>query len=184
MPEIDLPNFTSDIRKLVGEDNKLPPVQSWHPNVEGVIDIRITRDGTWYYGDEEMVRTDVVKLLSGIMRKDGDDYFLVTPTEKMKIQVEDAPFVVNMMDVEGRGESQILHFSTQFGDCFTLSESHPLKVVYNHKNEPSPYLLVRDELLALVSRPVYYQMAELLTEAEGKHETKYGLWSEGGFFVF
>lgn len=180
-PKQRLPDFASDIRKLVGDSNQLPPVQSWHPSVIGDIDIRIAKDGGWFYRDEVMSRVDVVKLLSSILRKDEDEFFLVTPTEKMRIKVEDAPFVVNMMDVEGEGQSQKLHFSTQLGDCFTLSSSHPLSVKYNEKQEPSPYLLVRDRLEAKVNRQVYYEMAELCVVKAGKSE-QYGLWSCGGFY--
>ena len=175
------PDFTSDIRKLIGDSDQLPPVQEWHPSVVGDIDIRIAKDGGWFYRGEVMSRVDVVKLLSSILRKDDKEFFLVTPTEKMRVQVEDAPFVVNMMDVEGMGESQKLHFSTQLGDCFTLSPAHPLRVIYNEKQEPSPYLLVRDRLEARVSRQIYYEMAELCVLQEGKRE-HYGLWSDGGFY--
>jgi len=180
-PKQRLPDFTTDIRSLLGDSDQLPPVQEWHPSVVGDIDIRIAKDGGWFYRGEVMSRVDVVKLLSSILRKDDEEFFLVTPTEKMRIQVEDAPFVVNMMDVDGSGESQKLHFSTQLGDCFTLSPVHPLRVIYNEKQEPSPYLLVRDRLEARVSRQVYYEMADLCVVQEGEAE-KYGLWSDDCFY--
>jgi len=180
-----MPAFASDIRKLVGEGSSLPPVESWHPEVQGEIDIRIAKGGVWFYRGEEMIRTDVVKLLSSILRKDDEDFFLVTPTEKMKIQVDDLPFVVSIMDVEGEGQEQKLHFSTQFGDCFTLSESHPLRATYNERNEPAPFVNVRCGLDARISRGVYYEMAELLVEGEGsKTENQFGVWSDGVFYSF
>jgi len=190
-----LPAFASDIRDLVGKENKLPPVEKWHPDVQGEIDIRIATDGVWYYRGAEMTRIDVVKLLSSILRKDGDEFFLVTPTEKMKIQVEDLPFIINIMDVEGENESQRIHFSTQFGDCLTLSKAHPLQVTYNNKNEPAPFVSVRHGLDARISRAVYYDLAELAVEAGAgidaenevevsRQEERFGLWSDGSFFVF
>jgi len=188
-----LPAFASDIRNLVGKENKLPPIEKWHPEVQGEIDIRIAKDGVWYYRGVEMTRIDVVKLLSSILRKDENEFFLVTPTEKMKIQVEDLPFIINIMDVEDEGENQRIHFSTQFGDCLTLSDSHPLQVTYNEKNEPAPFVSVRQGLDARISRAVYYELAEIVVEsgavsgneatASRQGEKQFGVWSDGSFFV-
>jgi len=181
-----LPDFAEDIRELVGEGGGLPPVEAWHPKREGDIDILITRKGAWLYQGEPMERLSVVRLLSKILRKDGDEYYLVSPAEKMKIQVEDAPFLINMLDVEGEGRQQKLHFSTMQGDCFTLSDLHPLMISYNESDEPSPYILVRHALNGLISRQVYYQLVELLVldEMSDSAEEKYGLWSDDSFFLF
>ena len=130
-----------------------------------------------------MERQSIVKLFSGILRKDDQDYFLVTPVEKMKITVDDAPFVVCMMDVEGEGEAQKIYFSTNVGDAFLLSPSHDLTVNYNERQEPSPYVRVRDKLSALISRQVYYELAELVVEKnEEAGSDKFGVWSDGVFF--
>jgi hypothetical protein len=183
----DLPSFASELRALVGEGNRIPPVQSWQPEVEGEIDIRIDKNGVWFYQEEEMARASVVKLLSSILRKDGHEYFLVSPVEKMKLQVEDVPFVVTMMDVEGEGEGQKVHFSTSVGDYFTLSELHPMRVTYNDKGQPSPYVRVRHDLDAKIVRAVYYEMAERLVELSGDDksaEAQFGLWSDGKLFQF
>jgi len=181
-----IPDFAEDIRELVGDDGSLPPVAEWHPEREGDIDILITRKGVWLYQGEPMERTSVVRLLSKILRKDGGEYYLVSPAEKMKIQVEDAPFLINMLDVEGQGRQQKIHFSTMQGDCFTLSDLHPLMISYNDLGEPSPYVLVRRALNGLISRPVYYQLVELLVldEVSDSAEEKYGLWSDDSFFLF
>ncbi len=179
----DLPNFASEIRALVGKDKKLPPVNEWHPEREGEIDIRIAKDGSWFYRGDKMERQSIVTLFSGILRKDGDDYFLVTPVEKMKISVDDAPFVVCMVDVEGVGENQKIHFSTNTGDVITLSSKHSLDVQYNQKNEPMPYVIVRGGLKALISRKVYYELAELVVNPDEESVDKFGVWSEGEFFV-
>ena len=111
--QIELPNFASEIRELVGDGKQLPPVHSWHPERVGEIDIRIAKDGTWFYQGDPMERQAVVQLFSTIMRLDDDGYCLVTPAEKMKIQVEDAPFVVRMIDIEGDGKCQVLHCPPQ-----------------------------------------------------------------------
>jgi len=178
-----LPDFAAEIRVLVGEGKTLPPVNDWHPERVGEIDIRIAKDGVWFYQGDEMERQSIVKLFSGILRKDGQDYFLVTPVEKMKIAVDDAPFVVCMMDVEGEGEGQKIYFSTNVGDAFLLSSMHSLTVDYNQKNEPSPYVLVRDQLNALISRQVYYELAELVVEISNEQgDEVFGIWSDGAFF--
>jgi len=182
----ELPNIASEIRALVQTEGKHPPVESWHPERGGEIDIRIGRDGTWYYQGSAMARESVVRLFSTILRKDDDHYFLVTPVEKMRIAVDDAPFVIRMMDVEGSGEKQKIHLSTNVGDNFTLSELHPLTVRYNQRGEPSPYALVRAQLKALISRKVYYEMADLVVSASGVSEgaeERFGVWSDGEFFI-
>jgi len=178
-----LPDFAEEIRVLVGEGKKLPPVNEWHPERIGEIDIRIAKDGAWFYQGNKMERQSIVKLFSGILRKDDQDYFLVTPVEKMKIEVDDAPFLVCMMDVEGEGEAQKIYFSTNVGDAFLLSNSHSLVVEYNTKNEPSPYVRVRDKLTALVSRQVYYELAELAVDiSDEPNVEKFGVWSDGILF--
>jgi len=180
-----LPDFAEEIRVLVGEGKKLPPVNEWHPVRVGEIDIRIAKDGVWFYQGDEMERQSIVKLFSGILRKDDQDYYLVTPVEKMKITVDDAPFVVCMMDVEGKGEDQKIYFSTNVGDAFLLSSLHPLTVEYNQRNEPSPCVLVRDKLNALISRQVYYELAELVVDTSDEQgNERFGVWSDGVFFSF
>lgn len=179
--KVELPNFASEIRALVGEGRSIPPVETWHPEREGEIDIRIAKDGIWYYQGEPMERESVVQLFATILRKDGDAYFLVTPAEKMKIQVDDAPFVVRMLDIEGEGRKQKLHCSTNVGECLTMNTEHPLEVELNEKGEPAPYLKVRSNLKALLIRSVYYELAELAVEDENDGE-RFGVWSDGEFF--
>lgn len=200
----DLPAFTSDIRKLLKDPKALPPVESWKPEREADIDILIKASGEWLYQGNKMERLSVVQLLSTILRKEDDDYFLVSPAEKLKLQVEDVPFVVVMMDVENEGAAQSLHFSTQVGDCFTLSSEHRLRVSFNEKGEPSPYLHVRAGLEAKLNRSVYYELVDKLIElddsvpedrrikrlecleisAEEENLPTMGVWSAGKFFIF
>ncbi len=179
----DLPAIASQIRELVGEEGSLPPVETWQPERVGEIDIRIDSQGGWLYQGDKMERQAVVRLLSRVLRRDGDDFFLVTPYEKMKITVEDAPFVVVMMDREGRGDRQEIHFSTQQGDYFTLSQEHPLEVVCNERGESIPYVRVRHKLMAKLSRPVYYELADYICEHSGQ-TSDLGVWSAGQFFKF
>lgn len=176
-----LPDLASDIRALVGQGNDLPPVDSWNPERVGEIDIRICRDGTWLYQQEPMERKSVVRLLSKILKKEGDEFFLVSPVEKLKIEVEDAPFVITMVDIEGEGAQQQLHFSTQVGDCISLSPTNPLTIEYKRAEEPSPYVLVRGSLSGLLTRSVYYQLVDLAVLENGADDT-YGVWSHGVFF--
>ncbi len=176
-----LPNLASEIRELVDSSPGSPPVDSWSPEREGEIDIRIGRDGTWYYQGEPMARESVVQLFSSILRKDDDDYFLVTPVEKMRITVDDVPFVVRMMDVEGVGKEQRLHMSTNVGDHFTVGADHPLRIEKNDRGEPVPYVIVRRNLEALLLRPVYYELAELAEQSPVTGQI--GVWSQKQFFA-
>lgn len=203
----DLPAFASEIRELLKNPKSLPPIEKWTPERVGEIDILINASGEWLYQGNKMERLSVVQLLSTILKKEGDDYFLVSPAEKLKLQVEDVPFVVVMMDVEGEGVGQKLHFSTQVGDCFTLTPEHALRVAYNEKQEPAPYVHVRAGLEAKLNRTVYYELAEKLVELnnvvalkgeaiqdkvvrplrKSKEEEslpEVGVWSAGKFFVF
>lgn len=179
--KIELPNIASEIRDLVGKGRGIPPVESWHPERQGEIDIRIAKNGVWFYQGEPMEREAVVQLFATILRKDGEDFFLVTPAEKLKIQVDDAPFVVRMIDVEGQDESQIIHCSTNVGECITLDAEHPLEVVKSAQDESIPYLSVRSGLNALFLRQVYYELAALVVENPEQSES-YGVWSSGRFF--
>ncbi len=197
----DLPTFASDIRELLKDPKKLPPIESWQPERVGEIDILINSSGEWLYQGNKMERLSVIQLLSSILRKEEHEYYLVSPVEKLKIKVEEVPFVAVMMDVEGEGVDQSLHFSTQQGDCFTLSPEHLLRVEINEKGEPSPYIHVRAGLEAKLNRSVYYELADKLQELDdkipksvqvwGQSENSaeqnlpaMGVWSAGKFFIF
>ena len=159
------------------------PVHDWHPPHVAGIDLRISRDGTWHYQDSPIYRRRLVKLFASVMRRDDDDYYLVTPVEKLRIQVDDAPFVAVEIDREGGGESQRLLFRTNVDDVVEAGPRHPIRVVIDPLNgQPSPYILVRDRLEALISRTVFYQMADLaLIENDGS-SNEFGVWSCGHFF--
>ena len=160
------------------------PVHDWHPSHVADIDLRIWRDGKWYYQGSPIHRLRLVKLFASVMRRDDDDYYLVTPVEKLRIQVDDAPFVAVEIDREGGGESQRLLFRTNVDDVVEAGPRHPIRVVIDPlSGEPSPYILVRDRLEALISRPVFYQMADLALMENSTSSTEFGVWSCGCFFV-
>ncbi|ACO77719.1 hypothetical protein AvCA_15040 [Azotobacter vinelandii CA] len=161
----------------------LPPVHLWNPPFCGDIDMRIARDGSWFYMGTPIGRKALVRLFSGILRRDGDQYFLVTPVEKVGIRVDDAPFVAVSLQVEGRGEDQLLRFTTQVGDEVEAGAEHPLRVALDAETqEPAPYLLVRANLEALIHRNVFYQLVELAEPRLIDGRTWLGVWSRGAFF--
>lgn len=166
-----------------GEGKGLPPVHLWNPDFCGDIDMRIARDGTWYYLGTPIGRKPMVRLFSTIIRRDGDDYFLITPVEKVGIQVEDAPFVAVTLQVEGEGEAQVLRFTTNVEDEVVAGSEHPIRVEIDPVTfEPSPYILVRRNLEALIHRNVFYQLVELAVEREIDGEPWLGVWSGGEFY--
>lgn len=141
--------------------------------------MRIARDGTWYYEGSPIGRPGLVKLFSSILKKEGEDFFLVTPVEKVGITVEDAPFVAVDFDVEGAGEEQALHFVTHVGDRVTAGPEHAIRVERDPgSDEPSPYLHVRAGLEALIDRKSFYRLVERGEE----HADWFGVWSGGAFF--
>ena len=154
------------------------------PVLRGDIDMRIARDGTWFYHGSPITRKPLVKLFSTVLVRDSDDeYYLVTPVEKCQITVDDAPFVAVELSVRGGGRNQSLTLRTNVDDRVTVSDSHPVRVTFDPETaEPSPYVLVRDRLEALISRPVYYELADIGCEEEVEGDLLFGVWSEGGFF--
>jgi len=175
--------FAAEAQKISGKASGakgLPPVHLWNPEFCGDIDMHIKRDGSWDYMGSAISRPAMVKLFSTILRHDEDgQYYLVTPVEKIGIRVDDAPFVAVEMRIEGAGHDQILHFRTNVDDVVTLDANHPLRMAFSAKGEPSPYVLVRGRLEALIARSVYYQLAEMVEERDGQ----YGVWSAGSFFA-
>jgi hypothetical protein len=165
------------------QDKALPPVHSWNPPFCGDINMRIARDGTWFYQGSPITRSAMVRLFSTILRKDEQGYVLVTPIEKVGIQVEDAPFVAVDCEVHGVGREQVLRFTTQVDDVVTVDSNHPLRVAIDPvTREPSPYVLVRDQLEALMHRNVFYRLVEHMVPETYKGVTWLGLWSAGQFF--
>lgn len=157
----------------------LPPVHLWNPPFCGDLDMRIARDGTWFYLGTPIGRFELARLFSTILRKDGDKYFLVTPVEKVGITVDDAPFVAVDFEASGEGADQLLTFETNMGDQTIAGPEAPIRVERDPETgEPSPYVLVRSNLEALIDRKSFYRMVEIGSH----HEGWFGLWSGGAFF--
>lgn len=161
---------------------KLPPVESWNPSHCGEIDIRIMRDGTWHHLGTPITRPELVRLFSTVLRREDDGFYLVTPVEKLRIVVEDAPFMAVLLDVEGKGRDQRLVFTTNVGDAVTADADHPIRVELDPQTgEPAPYLLIRSRLEARIARAVFYRLADLAVDAPGAPRTL-GVWSAGQYF--
>lgn len=161
----------------------LPPVHLWHPSTVSDIDMTITKDGTWNYLGTPITRPRLVHLFSTVLRREGDDYFLVTPVEKCRITVEDVPFQAVLLDHAGEGRSQQLTFTTDMAERVHADATHPLRFEINSQTgEPSPYLLVREGLEAKLIRSVYYHLMDLVVTESVDDEDWFGIWSFGTFF--
>ena len=169
--------------KAASKGRGLPPVHKWDPPDCGALDMRIARDGSWHYQGSPINRPELVRLFSTILRKDGDSYVLVTPVEKVTITVEDAPFVAVDFEVEGTGRAQLLRFLTNVGDATEAGPDKPIRVTRDPETgEPSPYVLVRDRLEALIDRKSFYRLVEIGEHHEHEGRRWFGLWSGGRFF--
>ena len=177
----DLPNFSEELRELLKYEKAAPPVEQWHPQRVGQVDIVIRRDGSWWFQNEPMTREATIQLFSKILLKEDEYYYLVTPVEKMKLEVELLPFVVRLMDVQGESEQQRIIFSTNVGDTFEVSNEHPIRMHVGDDGEVLPVVRVRRNLDALVSRQVYYDLADYVKECPDK-AGHFGVWSCGVFF--
>ena len=143
----------------------IPPVEKWNPPFCGDIDMHILRNGKWTYMGSEIKRPAMIKLFSNIIRLDDDGhYYLVTPVEKVRIKVDDVPFVaVSMNKIKEEGVN-CLSFMTNVQDEVTLSKENPIEIVINNNGEPSPYITIRKNLKALISRSVYYDLINMAEE--------------------
>lgn len=160
-----------------------PPVHLWNPPFCGDIDIRIARDGTWFYLGTPIGRAPLVKLFSSILRREGDGYFLVTPVEKVGIRVDDAPLLAVDFEASGEGIDQSLRFFTKTEDEVTASAENPIRVDRDATTgEPAPYVHVRAGLWALIDRKSFYRLVDLGGHHDHKGQSWFGLWSEGSFF--
>ena len=139
--------------------------RSWNPHYQGEIDIHIAADGTWFHQGRRFQRDSMVKLFAGILRREDDAYFLVTPAEKLRIQVEDAPFVATLVEsIEDNGQQAIV-FTTNIGEKVVVDQEHPIRVdIDASTNQPRPYVHLREGLDALISRSAFYDLLNLAQE--------------------
>lgn len=163
-----------------GADGPVEPGEE----VCGDFGIRIARDGTWFHQGSPIGRKPMVKLFSTVLRREEDGtYLLVTPVERGRIEVEDAPFIAVRLAVAGTGRDQVLSMETNLDDSVTVDSDHPIRVAVDEETqEPSPYVTVRDRLEARINRAVYYELVELGVEEEVGGDHLYGVWSSGEFF--
>lgn len=160
-----------------------PPVHLWNPPFCGDLDMEIRRDGTWFYLGTPIGRQGLVKLFSSILKREGDAYFLVTPVEKVGIRVADAPFVAVDFSAAGQGRDQILTFLTNVGDEVNAGPDQPIRVARDpDSGEPSPYVLVRRNLEALIDRKSFYRLVDLGCHEVHEGSRWFGVWSSGTFF--
>lgn len=157
----------------------LPPVHLWNPAHCGEIDIVIRKDGLWFHEGSPIGREALVRLFSTVLRKDPDGFHLVTPVEKMKITVEDAPFIATRVDREGGA----LKFLTNVGDEVEAGPDNEIRIETDQATgEPRPYLHVRRGLDALIARPVFYELVEMAQERETADGPRLGVESNGAWF--
>lgn len=193
MAETDLKSSANTMSELMkrlreigaahGDSQSLPPVEDWAPERAIDIDMEIRADGSWWHEGAPIRRDRLVRLFSTILRRDPDGtYWLVTPVEKVRVHVEDAPFIAVRLDQVGEaGPQQKLVFTTRLGDTAIAGPDHPLRVdTDTETGEPRPYVRVRGRLDARLSRPVFYDVAErVVPSADGR---SMGVWSAGRFF--
>lgn len=170
-------------RQIKGAEGPAP-VHLWDPPYCGEVDMRIGSDGTWYYEGSPITRLPMVKLFSSVLRLDEDGYYyLVTPVEKVRIQVDDCPFIAQLLEVRGSGRAQELLFTTNTEEQCSAGPDHPIRVGSNSNSGlPHPEILLRTNLYALIHRNVFYQLADLAVPDE-TDESRVGVWSKGAFFV-
>jgi len=161
-----------------------PPVELWNPPFCGDLDLRIAADGTWYYLGTPIGRPALVKLFASVLKREGERYFLVTPVEKCGIRVEDAPFLAVELKVEKKRDGQVLHFRTNVDDWVACGPAHALRF------EPEaatgglkPYLHVRSNLWAKVTRALFYDLVALGEERDLDGVRMLGVASGGAFFA-
>lgn len=160
------------------------PVEKWEPDYCGELDMEIRRDGTWFYMGTPIGRKRLVELFSTVLRKDADgETYLVTPVEKIKIRVEDAPFVAVEMDARNEAGEPVLTFRTNCGDVVEASKDHPIRFEFEIDSDGvKPYVHVRGRLEALLARPVMYELIAQGRETEIAGTRMFSVRSHGAEF--
>ena len=161
-----------------------PPVERWNPPFCGDLDMRIAADGTWFYLKTPIGRAALVKLFASVLKREGERYFLVTPVEKCGITVDDAPFLAVELTIEDGAAGRVLHFRTNVDDWVACGPDHALRF------EPEtgtgglkPYLHVRRDLWAKVTRTLFFDLVEIGEERDVDGHAMFGVVSMGAFFA-
>lgn len=178
-PPIELHGLSlAELKRLIDE-RRLPPVDKWNPERCGHSKMRIARDGTWFHQGSPIRRPAMIRLFSTVLRREPDGrHMLVTPVEKLEIDVESTAFRAVEMHFDGENRERRVAFRLDSGDAVILDAEHPLSVVETERG-PSPRILVRHGLEAELTRAIYYELAEIAL-AEGQDPP--GIWSAGAFF--
>jgi uncharacterized protein len=163
---------------------RAPPVERWNPPFCGELDMRIAADGTWFYCKTPIGRPALVRLFASVLKREGDRYFLVTPVEKCAIQVEDAPFLAVELKIEQSPSGRVLYFRTNVDDWVACGPQHPLRFTPQAGTGGiKPYLHVRRDLWAKVTRALLFDLVDLGEEREVDNTTMFGVVSMGTFFA-
>jgi hypothetical protein len=181
--QFGLDAITGSLATAAGKAKGPPPVERWNPPFCGDLDMRIAADGVWYYLQTPIGRPALVRLFASVLKREGDKYFLVTPVEKCGISVDDVPFLAVELNVDQSPAGQVLHFRTNVDDWVRCGSAHALRF------EPEagtgglkPYLHVRRDLWARVTRALFFDLVELGEEREVAGRAMFGVTSEGAFF--
>lgn len=171
------------VQKLIDDARSAtyPPVESWSPSHDRDIGLKIDATGRWYYQDSPIERASLVKLFASVLRREDDGrYALVTPVEKIWLDVEDAPLLAVEMAVQGEGREQVIIMRTNVNDQVIIDDKHPLWVEMGDESAPRPYVRVRGKIDALVTRALYYELVD--NAVAGDDPNVVGVWSSGRFF--
>lgn len=165
---------SANLLRHAGQWQGAAPVDKWDPPYCGEMDMRIAADGTWYHEGTPIRRQSLMQLFASILRREADGhYYLVTPVEKVRIQVDDCPFVAVLLEIEGEGTpDQVLRFTLNTGETVEASAENPLTVQTQEDGQPHPCLEIRHGLTALISRSVFYSLADLGVIRGGLGESK------------
>jgi len=179
-----LESITGALARAAGKGKGPPPVEKWNPPFCGDLDMRIGTDGTWFYLKTPIGRPALVRLFASVLKREGDKYFLVTPVEKCGIVVDDAPFMAVELDVKESSAGRVLNFRTNVDDWVECGPDHALRF----EPEPAtgglkPYLHVRRDLWAKVTRALFFDLVELGEEREVEGRAMFGVTSMGIFFA-
>lgn len=164
-------------------EKSLPPIHLWHPQRVLDIDLKIDHQGRWFHEGSPFQRTSLVRLFSTLLRKEPDGcFYLITPVEKVLVQVVEVPFLIIAAKVEGQGSNQMIHLETNVSDLLLLDAEHPLWIVTQADGEPRPYVRVRDQLDARILPQVFYQLVDLAETVQVNQQTCLQLHSAGCTF--